>query len=64
MIERQTLNGKEASVQYLTAEFEPASKEQYVYARVVFDDGDTLLLMKPATPFDKLKGLLSIFKRS
>lgn len=47
MIERQVINGKEASVQYLTANFEPATKEVHDVVKLVFDDGNILFLHKP-----------------
>ena len=44
MIERQTINGRGATVAYMTDAFEPADKATAPYAKVLFDDGEMLLL--------------------
>jgi len=44
MIERQTINGRPATVAYMTADFVPADKDTAPYAKVLFDDGEMLLL--------------------
>src|SRR3974390_1374620 len=52
MIERQTINGGEATVSYFGDDFKPTTKESAPNAKVVFDDGEILFLTsnKPAAP--------------
>ena len=45
MIERQTLGGRPATVAYLTAEMEPADKEDAELIKVIYDDGERLWLV-------------------
>jgi len=42
MIERQEVDGRIATVSYLTNEFQPASKDEAELIKVVFDDGELL----------------------
>lgn len=45
MIERQTIDGREATIAYLDADFNPVDKDTPGhYAKILFDDGDMLLL--------------------
>jgi hypothetical protein len=44
MIERQTIDGREASVAYLTEDFQPADKEGWYLAKVIFDDGEVVFV--------------------
>jgi hypothetical protein len=47
MIERQKLQGREATVAYLTAKFEPASKDEAELVKVTFqDNNETLWLVE------------------
>lgn len=48
MIERQVIDGRPATVAYLTANFEPADADSAELVKVIFDDGETLML----TPAD------------
>jgi hypothetical protein len=45
MIERQTIKGREATVAYITDDFEPTTKGKATLVKVIFDDGDTLYLV-------------------
>ena len=47
MIERQTIAGRPATVAYIGMNFEPASRAAYAYARVLFDDGNSMFLVGP-----------------
>ena len=47
MIERKTIDGRPATVAYIGMNFEPASRAAYAYARILFDDGDSLFLVGP-----------------
>ncbi len=44
MIERQKIDGREATVAYLTTEFAPAEKDAAELVKVIFDDGETIFL--------------------
>lgn len=44
MIERQTIEGREAVVAYVTGDMQPAEKEDADLAKVVFDDGEVVWL--------------------
>lgn len=44
MIERQEVNGKMAYVAYVSYDFDPAPKESADLAKVIFDDGEMVLL--------------------
>ena len=44
MIERQTINGRPATVGYLDQGFSPADKDTAPLVKVSFDDGETLFL--------------------
>lgn len=44
MIERQTIEGRPATVAYLTANFEPAEADTAELVKVIFDDGEILML--------------------
>ena len=50
MIERQTIDGRDASVAYLTNKFAPATADTAQYAKVLFDDGDMLFLATGVPP--------------
>ena len=45
MIERQTIDGREATIAYLTAAFEPAGKDDAALVKVIFDDGEQMFLV-------------------
>lgn len=45
MIERVELDGRTANVAYLTATFSPADKDDAELVKVIFDDGETLILV-------------------
>jgi hypothetical protein len=47
MIERQTIDGREATVQYLNEDLTPSNDRNAPVVRVVFDDGESLWLGKP-----------------
>jgi hypothetical protein len=44
MIERQTIDGREATVAYLTEDFEPAEKDDADLIKIIYDDGETAWL--------------------
>lgn len=44
MIEKQTIDGREAMVAYLNQDFTPASKDDWYLAKVIFDDGQVVFL--------------------
>lgn len=46
-IERQTIGGRRATVAYLTADFQPATKDDHALAKLLFDDGQMILLAAP-----------------
>ena len=46
MLERTVIDGKSATVAYLKGDTQPATKEDYTYVKVIFDNGDVLF----ATP--------------
>jgi hypothetical protein len=54
MIERQTIDGRNATIAYITDKFAPATASTAHYVKVSFDDGETLFL-KSDPP--KAKGL-------
>ena len=47
MIERQIVNGRPATVAYLTNAFEPADADTAQCIKVLFDDGDVVFLASP-----------------
>src|SRR5262249_31947815 len=47
-IQRQTINGRKATVAYIKRDFTPVSPADAEMAKVVFDDGDVIFL-SPAT---------------
>lgn len=47
MIERQKIDGREATVAYLTAEFGPTEKDDAELVKVIFDDGETIFVATP-----------------
>lgn len=48
MIERQTINGREATIAYFDDAFQPVDKSTPGhYAKVLFDDGEMLILRDP-----------------
>jgi len=48
MIERTTIEGRAATVAYITRAFEPATKDTFELAKIIFDDGEMVLVA--ATP--------------
>jgi hypothetical protein len=42
MIERQTIDGRAATVAYLYDGFEPADKRDFDLVKIIFDDGQTV----------------------
>jgi hypothetical protein len=44
MIERTMVSGRPATVAYLTRDFQPADKDTWELAKVLFDDGEMVLL--------------------
>jgi len=44
MIERTEVDGKPATVAYIDDKFQPVEKDQAVYIKVLFDDGEQLML--------------------
>lgn len=47
MIERTTIEGRAATVAYIKRDFTPADKDTWEYAKVLFDDGEMVLLASP-----------------
>jgi len=47
MIEQQTINGRKATIAYIGENFVPATKADFKYAKVMFDDGELLFLLAP-----------------
>lgn len=47
MISRQTIDGREATLSYLTDLFEPASEDTAQLIKLAFDDGQTVFLKQP-----------------
>ena len=46
MIERTTVEGKPATVAYLTGNMQPATKEDHTFVKVIFDDGTVVFARK------------------
>src|ERR1700681_3953494 len=44
MIERQVLGGRDATVSYMTDAFGPPDRDTAPYVKVLFDDGEMLIL--------------------
>jgi hypothetical protein len=44
MIERQTIEGRAATVAYLDRDFDPASKDNWSLAKIIFDDGEIVFV--------------------
>jgi len=44
MIERQTIDGRECTVAYITSDFQPADKENWELAKIIFDDGHVVFV--------------------
>jgi hypothetical protein len=44
MIVQTTVNGRKATVAYITKDFEPATKEAADLAKVIFEDGEVVFL--------------------
>jgi hypothetical protein len=44
MIERQTIEGRGATVAYLDRDFEPAGKDDWSLAKIIFDDGEIVFV--------------------
>lgn len=50
MIERQTIDGRLATVIYLTNDFQPADKQSATLIKLWFDDGDVVFLTPAVSP--------------
>lgn len=50
MIERQTIDGRDATIAYLTDKFAPATADTAQYVKVVFDDGEMFFLLTGIPP--------------
>jgi hypothetical protein len=50
MIERQTIDGRDATIAYLTNKFAPATADTAQYVKVIFDDGEMLFLVTDIPP--------------
>jgi hypothetical protein len=50
MIERQTIDGRDATIAYLTNKFAPATADTAQYVKVVFDDGEMFFLLTDIPP--------------
>jgi hypothetical protein len=46
MIEQQTIGGRAATVSYLTRDFGPAGRDDFDFAKIVFDDGDVVFVVR------------------
>lgn len=42
MIERQTINGREATVAYLTQDWQPADRDNWYLVKIIYDDGEVV----------------------
>jgi hypothetical protein len=47
MIERTMVSGRPATVAYIKRDFTPADKDTWELAKVIFDDGEMVLLAVP-----------------
>ena len=47
MIEQQTINGRKATIAYINADFSPADKDAFKFAKILFDDGEMIFLAAP-----------------
>ena len=54
MIERQKVNGRDATVAYLASDFNPVDKTKATMVKLIFDDGDIYFLF-PAEVMEKSK---------
>lgn len=52
MIERQTLDGREATVAYLDRSLQPVAKAEAELIKVMYDDGEHLWLTPSSEPDD------------
>ena len=50
MIERQTIDGRDATIAYLTNKFAPATVDTAQYVKVLFDDGELFFLATDIPP--------------
>lgn len=50
MIERQVLNDRPVTIGYLDQSFNPTDKDSFAFAKLSFDDGETLFLSAPEPP--------------
>jgi hypothetical protein len=50
MIERQTIDGRDATIAYLTNKFAPATADTAQYVKVLFDDGELFFLATDIPP--------------
>lgn len=56
MIERQTINGRGATISYVDSNFQPTSKRSSGhFAKVHFDDGEMLILRAPVNVSQKVR---------
>lgn len=53
MIERQTIDGRDVTVAYLTRDWQPATKDNHDLAKLLFDDGEMILLTGNSDDPDK-----------
>lgn len=56
MIERQVVQGRPATISYMTDNFEPSSKDAATLIKVVFDDGEVLFLTPKVQHADSVAG--------
>lgn len=52
MIERQNIEGRDATVAYLNAEFEPATKDDWTLVKIIFDDGEVVFARNTENDID------------
>jgi hypothetical protein len=57
MIEQAHIDGRDAMVAYLTADFQPASKHAADLAKIIYDDGDVQwVALREQLPEEKTDG--------
>lgn len=54
MIEQQTIDGRNAVVAYLNRDFTPATSDAFDYAKVLFDDGQMVILAGDGEPLPEI----------
>lgn len=47
MIERVVVEGRPATAAYINSDFEPVGKDQATLVKIIFDDGEDVLFLKP-----------------